>query len=73
MGVRPRLLLAALTVIVLAAPALDSCTYDNPPVLELDNRTRRLKATPPAASASSSRRTHTRISSSPTVTCPAGL
>ncbi len=38
MGVRPRLLLAALTVIVLAAPALDSCTYDNPPVLELDNR-----------------------------------
>src|ERR1700692_2287826 len=38
MGVRPRLLVAPMIAVVLAAPAIDSCTYDNPAVLELDNR-----------------------------------
>ena len=38
MAVRLRLPLAVATAIVVMAPLLDSCTYDNPPVLELDNR-----------------------------------
>lgn len=37
MGVRVRVLLVAMTI-VLAAGAIDSCTFENPPVLEFDRR-----------------------------------